>query len=77
MQIHQPSLSRMIASQMRGDALRTIFEHLAIAVAALGAPASQVTINWFHPDDLIEDGDLSPTITLSLQPIVRPEQATS
>lgn len=72
MKIHSASLERLRQSELRGEGLGTIFEHLAHLASSSGAGAQTLHLNWVQPDDFVEEGDLLPTITLSVSPMVKP-----
>lgn len=69
MQLHLPSLERLKESQLRGEGLVTIFEHLATIAQSFGADASTTTISWRKPEDILQPGDLIPLLTLSFHPV--------
>lgn len=66
--LHQASLNRLRAAQMRPEAIATIFEHMAMAVGEMGVAASQYTLGFQRPEDEVRVGDLVPVIVLSLVP---------
>lgn len=68
MPLHQPSLSRMRQSQLRPEAVATIFEHLGQLADNFGAESSVMSINWMKHEDEPLEGELTPVITLSLHP---------
>lgn len=70
MQLHLPSLDRLRQAQLRPEGIVTIFEHLAHLYNHFGAPSSMTTINWLNQGDELQEGDLIPTLTLSLQAYV-------
>lgn len=61
-------LTRLRESLMRGQAVATIFEQMAFGMENLNSPTSHYTLDFQHPDDQLEAGDLIPVITLSLRP---------
>ncbi len=68
MPVAKKPLVRLRESLMRGEAVATIFEGMAIGMEQLNVPASRFTLDFQHPDDVLEAGDLIPVITLSLRP---------
>lgn len=68
MPIAKEGLIRLRDSLMRGEAVATIFEGMVIGMERLGAPTSHLTLDFQHPDDVLDEGDLIPVITLSLRP---------
>jgi hypothetical protein len=70
--LHQPSLSRMRQSQLRPEAVATIFENLAQLADQFGAEASVMSINWMKHGDVALEGEFTPVITLSLHPATDP-----
>lgn len=60
----------MRQSQLRPEAVATIFEHLGQLADQFGAESSVLSINWMKHGDEPLDGELTPVITLSLQPAV-------
>lgn len=68
MQIAPEALTRLRESLMRGDAVATIFESMAFGMEKINSPTSHLTLDFQHPDDVLEEGILIPVITLSLRP---------
>lgn len=52
---------------MRGEAVATIFESMALGMDRLNAPTAHFTLDYQHPDDVLEPNHLIPVITLSLR----------
>jgi len=68
MPIAPEALTRLRESLMRGDAVATIFENMAIGMEKLNTPTSHLSLDFQHPDDVLEADALIPVITLSLRP---------
>lgn len=68
MPIAQPCLTRLRESLMRGEAVATIFEHMAFGIDRLNSPTGHFTLDFQHPDDVLDSTHLVPVITLSLRP---------
>ena len=68
MPIAPEALTRLRESLMRGDAVATIFENMAIGMEKLNTPTSHLSLDFQHPDDVPEADALIPVITLSLRP---------
>ena len=68
MPIAPKALTRLRESLMRGEAVATIFEGMAIGMEQLNCPTSHFSLDFQHPDDVLEEGALIPVITLSLRP---------
>jgi hypothetical protein len=54
---------------MRGEGVATIFEAMAFGMEQTNTPCSMFTLDFQHPDDIVESGQLIPVITLSLRPV--------
>jgi len=67
MQIASQALARIKESPMRGEGIATIFEAMAGALK-FGSPTAHFALDFQHPDDVLNDSDLIPVITLSLRP---------
>jgi len=68
MPIAPKALTRLRESLMRGEAVATIFEGMAIGMEQLNCPTSHFSLDFQHPDDVLEEAALIPVITLSLRP---------
>ena len=68
MPIAPKALTRLRESFMRGEAVATIFEGMAMGMERLNCPTSHFTLDFQHPDDVLAASDLIPVITLSLRP---------
>ena len=68
MPIAPKALTRLRDSLMRGEAVATIFEGMAIGMEQLNCPTSHFSLDFQHPDDTLEESALIPVITLSLRP---------
>ncbi len=76
MPIAPESLTRLRESLMRGEAVATIFEGMAFGMEQLNCPTSHFTLDFQHPDDVLDATALIPVITLSLRPAtIRSEQS--
>ena len=76
MTIHQATLDRLRAAKISGDGLATILQQMAAGVETLGAATSQLQLDWEKADDEVREGDLLPTVTLSLRPAIVPPEET-
>lgn len=70
------ALTRLRESLMRGEAVATIFENMAMGMEQINVPTSHLTLDFQHPDDVLEASDLIPVITLSLRPATVIQGAT-
>ncbi len=68
MPVAKEALTRLRESLMRGEAVATIFEGMAMGMEQLNCPTSHFSLDFQHPDDVPEAGTLIPVITLSLRP---------
>ena len=69
MPIAKEALIRLRESLMRGEGVATIFEGMALGMETLNAPTSRLTLDFQHPDDVLDESALIPVITLSLRPV--------
>lgn len=74
MQINSSALQRVRSGQFRPDAIATIFENMANLVGETGAAATEFTLGYQHPDDLVTEGDMVPVIVLALRPAQKPPE---
>lgn len=74
MQINNSALQRVRSGQFRGEAIATIFEHLATMVGEMGAAASEFTLGYQQPGDPVNEGDMVPVIVLALRPAQKPPE---
>jgi hypothetical protein len=58
------------SAQFRPESIATIFEHMDKCVDEMGVAASQFTLGYQKPDDVVVEGQLVPVIVLMLQPVV-------
>jgi hypothetical protein len=68
MNINAQHLDRIKQSQMRGEAVATIFEVMAQQMEMLGAQATSYSMDYQRDGDVVGENDLIPVITLSLRP---------
>lgn len=66
MQLNPAATERLRGAQPRGEALVTIFEHLA-AIYKVSETDAVLTLAYEREGDEVIEGDLIPTITLSLR----------
>jgi hypothetical protein len=70
MKVAPAALARLRESPMKGEGVGTIFEAMAFGMEQTNTPCSMFTLDFQHPDDAVEPGQLIPVITLSLRPVV-------
>lgn len=70
-QIHKESLER-IAESPFGPALVEAFKQLAEGIEAQNSVDTFVQVGFTHPGDPLLEGDLIPSIHLSLRPAFQP-----
>lgn len=66
MQLNPAATARLRGAQPRGEALVTIFEHL-VEIYKQAETAAVLTLDYAVEGDEAVEGDLIPTITLSLR----------
>jgi hypothetical protein len=68
MRITDEALERIEQSSVSGKTLARIFEQLEAASVDANGIGSCVTLDFQHPDDKVQSGDMIPVITLALRP---------
>lgn len=71
MKIHESSLQRIRTAGLSGEGLANIFAKMGEGVALFGAAASRIQIDWQLEDDDLDEGDLVPSVELTLSPAPR------
>lgn len=69
--IHPESLQRLAEARMSGQGTAEIFKMLANAAQLVPDAQVSVSLGFQKPEDVYQEGDMVPLITLTLQPAVK------
>lgn len=75
MAINQHALEAIRTAALTGPNLAAQFERMAVGAQGVGSSGGMFILNYLDPDQLPEEGELIPVITLSLKPFTTRRQA--
>jgi len=67
-QIHQKALEAIRNAALTGENFALLFERMATGLAGVASPGGLLVLNYLDPNQMPEEGELVPTITLALKP---------
>lgn len=72
--INEHALNAIRTAAISGPNLAGLFERMAIGAQGVGSSGGMFILSYLDPDQLPEEGELVPTITLSLKPFTTKRQ---
>lgn len=71
MPINQHALESIRHAAITGENVAALFEKMALGAQGVGSSGGLFVLSYLDPDQLPDEGELVPTITLALKPFTR------